>query len=117
MKCRVYKSLDKSSTLFGIRDVNIKFVAGGGLLSGVLGFGIIGPAVGSTIIGSIVTLSLAALSYLGVMAVQARFSDKELQMWRCARRTPDCIAVPPRRLEKYNSVDFRRKPAQKEQKP
>ena len=99
MRYAVYKALDKKNSLFGIRGSYQKYAMYG------LGASVFaGLAVGTTVnslLGTILGIILAAGTYVGVLAVQSRYSEKERTKWFCAQKLPGYVLVPPKRLSKY----------------
>lgn len=107
MKHRVYKSLDSTASLFGIRGSNLMFILAGaaaglllGLLVGTLTVGFIGFAV--------IILVLVA-TYLGVIAFQSRFTEKERDKLIAKGSIPDVIVFQPKRIRDFMGVELKLK--------
>ncbi len=113
MNVRMYKSLDKTSSLFGIRGMYIYVAVVGIIIAVVVGFGFVGLLAGS-LLGTLVAFALAALAYFGVMMTQANFSERQLQKKLSSFSLPDFIVLKPRSLCKeakqadYNSFKQRK---------
>lgn len=99
MKVKMYKSLDKTSSLFGIRGSYLYIMMAGIVVAVVLGFGIVGGMFGS-IIGTLATLAFGAVAYFIVMMLQARFSERSLQKKISSFSFPDYIILKPGNLAK-----------------
>ena len=96
MRCRVYRSLDSPSSLFGMKGLfMVGFIALAGA-SAVLSF-VIGAAT-SGILGTLLFIAGGVGSYLAVMLVQGRFTEKELRMYLASLRIPGGILVKPIRF-------------------
>lgn len=100
MKHTVYKSLDRSSSLFGLKGCYLRWTVMGVAADGFLAFAVVGKAVNS-IVGFIFFVGVGAAVYIGVMAFQAKFSEREKTRWLAHRRLPDYTFVPPARLSDY----------------
>lgn len=99
MRYAVYKALDKKNSLFGIRGSYQKYALYG---LGVAVF--VGLFVGTTfnsLVGTVLAIVLGAGVYAGVLAIQAKYSEKERTKWFCSKKLPGYILVPPKRLRKY----------------
>lgn len=94
MKIPVYKSLDKTSSLFGIQGTYLYFVVGGFVLAAILGFGVVGGMIaGSSIIGTLATAVLGAVAYFIVMTVQGNFTERELKRKLTSLKMPDFMVL------------------------
>lgn len=109
MKIPVYKSLDKTSSLFGIRGSYLYVMIGGVLIAVVVGFGIIGSVLGS-VFGTVATLIIGAVAYFIVMMLQSKYSERQLTKRIQSSQLPDyvllqtgCLARPLRGL-KYEDL-------------
>jgi hypothetical protein len=99
MQYGVYKSLDKKNSLFGIRGSYQKYTLYGLGVSVMTGL-IVGTSVNS-LLGTILAIILGVATYAGVLAVQAKYSEKERTKWFCSKKLPGYIFVPPKRFSKY----------------
>ena len=99
MEYRVYKSLDRKASTFGLRGSYLKF----GLIGVAVAFVIGGLFWINTsgLVGFIVFVALVLLAYAAIMGFQARFSERERNRWFAGFFLPDSTAVPPRRLSSY----------------
>lgn len=105
MNHRIYKSLDSTASLFGVRGGNIMLLLAGvaaglmlGLFIGTLTVGFIGFAV--------IVLSAVA-SYLGVIAFQARYTEKERDKLIARGSIPDVIVFTPKRFRDLKGVELK----------
>ena len=102
MKCKVYRSLDNTSSLLGMKGMYLVwFIVALGVsifLSVVLG------ALTSSILGTMLFLMLALLSYFLVLWVQSMYSVKDLQRLFCSLRLHRHVMVQPIKFsELWNS--------------
>lgn len=95
MNLPFYKSLDKTSSLFGIKGSYLYIMIAGILVAVVLGFGIIGAVAGS-LIGTLATLAIGALSYLAVMMLQGKYSERVLRKKLVSFSLPDFMVFQPK---------------------
>ncbi len=93
MRYRIYKALDNPPSFVGLKGSYIKF--------GYAGIGIalvVGLLVGSAtngLIGVIVFAVMVAAAYLGIMAMQARFTERERMKWLSSKKLMDVIVFTP----------------------
>lgn len=99
-----YNSLDKVSSLFGIKGSYIQYAAIAVGASAAVGFLV--AQVTNGLIGVLVFIALAAVSYFTVLGIQAKFSERERTKWFCSHRLPNFIVVPPKRFRKYVKLHF-----------
>lgn len=107
MRYTIYKSLDKPSSLFGLKGTYLTICiagAGVGLFPAVL----VG-SITNGLIGTILFIGCAAGSYFGTLRFQSKFSERERAKWLSSRNLPDYIAVPPRKLSSYTKIEFKKK--------
>lgn len=102
MRYAVYKSLDKTNSLFGIKGTYQRYAIYGLGASVVLGF-VIGSTINS-LIGTILGIAGVGVTYAVVLSIQSKFSERERTRWFCSRRLPDYITVPPRRLRRFCQI-------------
>lgn len=103
MYYKVFKALDKPSSLFGLRGSYLYYCVGGIAVAAVIAL-LIGMVV--KIIGWIIFFALAAAAYFLTLQLQAKFSEKERTKWFCSHRLPSCIRIAPKRLSSYITVKF-----------
>ncbi len=92
MKCKVYRSLDRSNVFFGIRGRFVRI------------FGIIGAGVGavalvlgmalSSIVGVVAFLGGAAVDYMFVLSLQGKETDRQYAIRNQSKKLPLCFQVP-----------------------
>lgn len=101
MQYTIFKSLDNPSSMVGLKGSYLKFALMGIgialLIAGVVG------SLTNGLIGIIVFIAIGAAVYLGVMAFQAKFSERERGKWFSSRKTPDVIHFAPLRFPEYAS--------------
>ncbi len=107
MYYKVFKALDKPSSLFGLRGSYLYFCVGGIFVAAVVA--LIIASAGIKIFAWIIFFVLAAAAYFVTLQVQAKLSEKERTKWFCSHRLPSCVRIPPRRLSSYATVKFIRK--------
>ena len=93
MRYPVYKSLDNPPSFLGLKGSYLR-IAGIGLFGAI----IIGGTVGSFtngLVGIIVFSAGAAADYLGVMAFQAKYSERERKKWVASLKIKDTIVFEP----------------------
>lgn len=111
MRYTVYKSLDKPSSLFGLRGTYLRYAIIGIIVAAMISF-IVG-GITNGLVGMILFIILIAVVYIIVLRIQAKFSERERTKWFCAHVLPDYIIVPPKRLSAYARVRFREKAVSK----
>ena len=100
MLVRVWKSLDKPSSLLGLRGAYGKYLF---LLCGVMIFpGVIVGSLTEGVWGFLLFVLGCAGVYLGLLSLQASHSAKELSRITEANNLPDYIQVPPKMMRNYN---------------
>ena len=99
MKCKVYRSLDRPSSFFGLRGRFITVCAAGLGLS--LAFALVVGAVTFPLVGTAVFLLGAAGSYLLATSIQGRMSERTFGKRILARKYPGYIRLRPRRFTSY----------------
>lgn len=99
MRCTVYKSLDKPSSLFGLKGGYLNFAIVGGCVAAAIGFIVGALTIG--IFGFVAFVVALAIDYIAVMAFQAKFSEREKDRWLCSRSIPQYIIVAPKRFSRY----------------
>lgn len=104
MKRRVYKSLDKSSSLFGLQGSYLRWAIIGIIAVGVLCF-ILSRFIQS-VIALILFIALAAGVYIGIIGFQARFSERERDKWLSSKGLPDIITMEPVRFEQMTKGEL-----------
>lgn len=107
MRYAVYKSLDKTNSLFGIKGTYQKYA-----IYGLAGSVLVGLIVGSTInslIGTILGIALVGVTYAVILSVQSKFSERERVRYFCSKRLPDYITVPPRRMRRLCQIRTKEK--------
>lgn len=104
MRYVVFKSLDKSSSLFGIQGTYLYWVLGALGVDLALSF-IVGSATNS-FVGFIMFVAIGAGIYFATLMVQTRLSERERTKWICSHRLPRFVYVPPRMMRRYNIVEF-----------
>lgn len=107
MHFQVYKSLDKPSSLFGLKGSYLTIcIAGVGI--GVVPAGIVGSLTNG-FFGFIIFIGFAAAAYFATLRFQSKFSERERTKWLACRNLPDYIKVPPRKLSSYANIEFKQK--------
>lgn len=96
MKFRVYKSLDRSTQIFGIRGRYLFIMAVGAAISIMLG--IAAGSITSGLVGLLCALVLGFSCAMGILILQAYLSEKELSIKISMMRCPDGIRVKPVKL-------------------
>ena len=100
----VYKSLDKVSSLFGLKGSYIQYAA-----FAVGGCAIVGFLVAQALnglVGVLVFIGAAAVSYFTILGIQAKYSERERTKWFCSHRLPNFIVVPPVRMRRFVKLHF-----------
>lgn len=110
MKRKIYKSLDKPSSLFGIKGSYITWV-----LFGAMGAIIIGALIGSftnSLVGFLFAIIIAVVVYLYVINFQSRFTERERNKWLSSRGLPDVIIMRATPIKNYfgHKLTFKKKP-------
>ena len=107
MQFPIYKSLDKPSSLFGLKGSYLTICIAG------LGIGAIPSVLVGTMtngfFGFVLFIGLAAVAYFATLRFQSKFSERERTKWLACRGLPNYIKVPPRRLSKYAKIEFKKK--------
>lgn len=105
MRYTVYKSLDKPSSLFGLKGSYFFYAAGGALVGAVLALTI--GAITNGLIGMLLFIVLLVIDYAVIMGIQTKYSERERTKWFCSHKLPSFITVPPRRLSSHMKVNFK----------
>lgn len=96
MRCRIYHSLDRPSSIFGIKGRFLLLTGAGSGASAVLAI-IVGSAT-QMIFGMGTLLLGCAASYLLTLWVQSSTDERDVMKVLGHRRLPDCWSMPPRPL-------------------
>ena len=99
MRYRVWRSLDRPSSFFGIRGkfsyVFLGIAAGGAILSFVVG------GATNSLVGMIAFACALAGDYMLIISLQGKMSDRGLARFLASRRTPRSIHMLPRSIRSY----------------
>lgn len=98
MHYTIYKALDNPPSFVGLKGSYIKYTG-----FGMAGAGAVGMIVGTFtngLIGVIVFVACAAGVYLGVLAFQAKFTERERTKWLSSKKLKDVIIVAPVKFTK-----------------
>lgn len=99
MKYRVWRSLDRPSSFFGIRGkfayVFLAFAAAGAMVSMVIG------NMTGGITGMLAFACCCIADYMLVTSLQGKMSDRGLARFLASRRTPRSIHMLPRSIRSY----------------
>lgn len=104
MRLKVYKSLDESSSTFGLKGSYFKIALGGAVAALAVAV-MVGKALNG-LVGLVVFLVLVLAVYFGVLAFQAKYSERERKKWMCVRKLPDFVAVEPVMMRDYIEIDL-----------
>lgn len=96
MKRRVYRSLDRPATFFGIKGRFIIVMVGASIVGIFLGIVIGG--ITSMLVGFAIILVWAVIAYFLTTSLQSRINEKDI--WKCVvrRAYPDCYRVRPKHI-------------------
>lgn len=97
MIVKVYKSLDKSHSSFGLVGSYMGWMVIAVVVSIVVG--VIFAVLLSGLVGILLFVVLAALSYIGIVHMQGKFTEREREKWFVSMSLPDVIRVRPVRLD------------------
>lgn len=109
MKVPIYKSLDKPSSMFGLKGRYAFFAGVGAVATLVLAF-LIGSA-SNGLVGILSFVAMAAAVYLGVLRVQAQYSERQLTKMLSGRGLADWVRVHPERMSRYIGLEKKDKTA------
>ena len=104
MRYVVFKSLDKSSSLFGIQGSYLYWVLGA--LGVDLVLSLIAGGLTHSFVGYVVFLALGAVIYFATLMIQTKYSERERTKWLCSHRLPRYVLVAPRPMRMYNILEF-----------
>ena len=93
MRCRVWRSLDASSSLFGLKGSYLVWMVAA--LAAVLLAAVVVGGLTSSILGTMVFLAGGIASYFGVVMLQSRYSEKDIQGLFAALKMHRWIFVGP----------------------
>lgn len=96
MRRKVYRSLDRTATFFGIRGRFLVVVAMGGGLALVLG--LVVTAVTSVLAGVAAGLAGAVAAYLSTQALQSRINEKDFLKMLVSMGLPRVYRFPARHI-------------------
>lgn len=99
MKTKIYKALDKPSSLFGLKGSYIRFAIIGLVAALILGL-LVGRALNG-LLGVGVFAGAAMGVYLGVLMFQSKYPERERKRWMCSKKIPDFVSVPPKSFRSY----------------
>lgn len=105
MRRKIYKSLDKPSSLFGIKGSYITWVIIGAGVSLILAL-----LVNSMTNGLIAILFFIALMvgvYLWVISFQSKYSERTREKLFSSRELPDIILIQPRPFRKQRGITLK----------
>lgn len=107
MKKKVYKALDRPSSLFGLKGTYIRFA-----IIGIVAALLLGALAGRLVNGlvGVVVFALAAMgAYLGVMMFQSRYPERDRKRRLCSGSIPDFISMKPMSFRQYLKRDLKPK--------
>lgn len=96
MKRRVYRSLDRPATVFGIRGRFLWVMALGGAIAFIVGMVVGG--VTSMLLGFGVGLLTATGAYFVTVSIQSRIDEKDFWKVLVKRSYPSVYRVPPKHI-------------------
>ena len=96
MRTRIYRSLDATPSLFGLKGSYILWFVP--VLGAVLFLALMVGSITSSILGTLFFLAGAVVSYFGVLTLQGRYSEKDLRKVLVALRMHSWIMVKPLRF-------------------
>lgn len=110
MKRKIYKSLDKSSSLFGVKGSYITWALVGAVVAIIVG-ALIGSFT-SSLVGFLSALVVAVVVYLYIINFQSRFTERERNKWLSSRGLPDVIIMRATPIKNYfgHKLTFKKKP-------
>lgn len=93
MKCRVYRSLDKSQSLFGLKG---RFITRFGIImGGVLFLAIVLGSIFGSFMAFVSILVGAVLDYLYIISIQGKSSERDFFLRGSAKKLPHFYYTPP----------------------
>lgn len=105
MKVPVFRSLDRSNKLFGIKGSYIIYAAALLAVALVLGL-LVGSLVGSGLVGTVAFIAFSAAAYMYVVKFQSEHSEKERDQMLSSLTLPDIVRVRPAPFTKLFKVKF-----------
>lgn len=105
MRRKIYKSLDKPSSLFGIRGSYLLWVIVG--LFAALMLALMVGMITNSLVGFVSFLVGGIVVYLFVIRFQSRFSERERDKWMSSRNLPDVIVFRPVRFKNLSGYKLR----------
>lgn len=103
MEFRIYKSLDNPPSMLGLKGSYLRFAAMGLGVALIVGF-VIGSATNG-LVGILAFVAFTAITYMGVMAFQAKFSERERKKWFSSRKIPELIHLKPEAFHKLSRLN------------
>lgn len=103
MKYKVWRSLDRPSSFFGIRGKFAYVLLGLAGAGAMLSF-VVGEAAGS-LTGMIAFALCCVGAYMGVIALQGKMTDRLLSRFLASRRTPRYVHTSPRSILSLLNMD------------
>lgn len=105
MKVPVFRSLDRSNKLFGIKGSYIVYAAAGLAVALVLGLAV-GSIIGSGLVGIIAFLAFAAVIYMYIVKFQSEHTEKERDQMISSVGMPESIRTRPVPFNRLFRVRF-----------
>lgn len=108
MKVPVFRALDRSNKLLGIKGSYLVYALLGVAVALVLGL-IIGAVLDSGLLGIVSFLGLSALMYVYLISFQSKHDEKERDQMIDSLFLPDNITVKPIKIYRYFKTSFKYK--------
>lgn len=105
MRRKIYKSLDKPSSLFGIKGSYLSWVIIGAGVSLVISLMV--NAMTNGLVAILFFLALMVGVYLWVVSFQSKYSERTREKLFSSRDLPDVILLQPRPLRKQRGITLK----------
>lgn len=112
MRRKIYKSLDKPSSIFGIKGSYLTWVMAGAGVAFVVAM-LVGN-ITNGLVGTLLFLALMVGVYLWVISFQSKYSERTRDKLFTSRVLPDVILLQPRPLRKQRAYTLKSAEKEKE---
>lgn len=104
---KMYRALDKPSSLLGIQGSYVRYAVIG--FAGAALAGLIVSRLTIGLVGFVVFAAIGAAVYLAIIRYQSKYSERERDKKMAAKNFPDFMVMPTRKLSAGSRIIIRRR--------